>query len=67
MVRGFRNGASATAAWALVTRVMELPWSPAPVALAGVLLAAVAAVLAVGGAGLWRLVALPAAPVLRNA
>jgi putative ABC transport system permease protein len=55
------------AAWTLVTQVMELPWSPAPAALVGVLLAAVAAVLAVGGAGLWRLVALPAAPVLRNA
>jgi putative ABC transport system permease protein len=55
------------AAWVVVARVMELPFSPAPASLAGVLLAAVAAVLAVGAAGLWRLVALPAAPILRNA
>lgn len=56
------------AAWAVVARVMDLAaWTPAPLALAGVLLGTVAAVLAVGGAGLWRLAALPTAPVLRNA
>lgn len=55
------------AAWLVVTRVMELPWAPALLPVAGVLLASVLAVLAVGGAGLARLVALPAAPVLRNA
>ena len=44
------------AAWLVVTQVMSLPWSPAPLALAGVLGGAVLAVLAVGGASLWRLI-----------
>ena len=48
------------AAWLVVTQVMTLPWSPAPLALLGVLAAAVLAVLVVGGASLWRLIALPA-------
>ena len=55
------------AAWLVVTQVMSLPWSPAPLALASVLGAALLAVLAVGGASLWRLISLPAAPVLRGA
>lgn len=55
------------AAWVVVTWVMTLPFSPAPLSLALVLILAVLAVLVVGGAGLWRLVALPPAPVLRNA
>ena len=45
------------AAWLVVTQVMSLPWSPAPLALAGVLAWRVLAVLAVGGASLWRLIA----------
>ena len=49
------------------TQVMGLPWSPAVLPLAAVLLAAIAAVLAVGGGSLWRLIGLPAAPVLRSA
>ncbi|MFO1073103.1 MAG: FtsX-like permease family protein [Geminicoccaceae bacterium] len=54
------------AAWVLVRRVMDLAWSPALASLASVLLASVATVLLVGGAGLWRLVALPSGPVLRE-
>lgn len=55
------------AAWLVVTQVMDLPWSPALLPLGGVLLTAVLAVVGVGAVALWRLVALPAAPVLRNA
>ncbi|MEK0085481.1 ABC transporter permease [Benzoatithermus flavus] len=55
------------AAWVVVDRVMHLPFSPAPFPLAGVLLLTVAAVLAVGAVSLWRLIGLPAAPVLREA
>jgi putative ABC transport system permease protein len=55
------------AAWLVVTQAMALPWSPAPLALAGVLGLAVLAVLAVGALSLWRLIGLPAAPVLREA
>jgi putative ABC transport system permease protein len=55
------------AAWLVVTQAMTMPWSPAPLALAGVLALAVLAVLAVGAVSLWRLVGLPAAPVLRGA
>jgi putative ABC transport system permease protein len=55
------------AAWLVVTQAMILPWSPAPLALAGVLGLAVLAVLAVGALSLWRLIGLPAAPVLRDA
>jgi putative ABC transport system permease protein len=55
------------AAWLVVSRVMHLPFSPALLSLAIVLLVAVLAVLAVGAASLWRLVGLPAAPVLRQA
>ena len=55
------------AAWLVVTQVMGLPWSPAALPLAAVLLAAIAAVLAVGAGSLWRLIGLPAAPVLRSA
>lgn len=54
------------AAWLVVIQVMGLPWSPAPLALAGVLGGAMAAVLAVGAGSLWRLIGLPAAPVLRG-
>jgi hypothetical protein len=47
---------------------MTLPsFSPAPAALAGVLALAIAATTIVGGLGLWQLIGLPAAPVLRNA
>lgn len=55
------------AAWVVVTWVMALPFSPALLSLGLVLALAVLTVLAVGGAGLWRLVALSPAPVLRNA
>ena len=55
------------AAWALVTQVMTLPWSPALGSLLGVLAASVLAVVFVGGLSLWRLVDLPTAPVLRAA
>lgn len=55
------------AAWIVVTQVMTLTWSPALLSLGIVLLLAVVAVIGVGGAGIWRLVGLPAAPVLRNA
>jgi putative ABC transport system permease protein len=55
------------AAWVVVTQVMTLPFSMAPLSLGLVLVLAVLAVLIVGGAGLWRLVGLPPAPVLRNA
>ncbi len=54
------------AAWILVTQVMAIAWSPALLPLLGVLAAAILAVLVVGGAGLLRLVELPAAPVLRG-
>ncbi len=54
------------AAWLVVIQVMGLPWSPAPLALAGVLGGAMTAVLAVGAGSLWRLIGLPAAPVLRG-
>ena len=54
------------AAWLVVVQVMGLPWSPALLALAGVLAGAMAAVLAVGAGSLWRLIGLPAAPVLRG-
>jgi len=50
----------------LVTQVMAIAWSPALLPLLGVLVAAILAVLLVGGAGLLRLVELPAAPVLRG-
>lgn len=62
------GGALGTAAaWLVVTQVMTLPFSPAPAALAGVLALAIAAITIVGGLNLWRLIGLPAAPVLRNA
>ena len=44
---------------------MTMPWSPALLALLGVLAVAILAVLVVGGTSLWRLIELPAAPVLR--
>jgi hypothetical protein len=46
---------------------MTLPWSPAVLPLLSVLAASVLVVVAVGGASLWHLIDLPAAPVLRNA
>lgn len=55
------------AAWAVVAWVMGLPFAPAPLPLAAVLVAAIAAVLAVGAVSLWRLIRLPAGPVLREA
>ena len=55
------------AAWLLITQVMTLAWSPALPALLAVLGGAILAVVLVGGAGLWRLIDLPAAPVLRAA
>ena len=55
------------AAWLVVTQLMTIPWSPALLALLSVLAASVLAVVVVGGASLWRLIDLPAAPVLRNA
>ena len=55
------------AAWLVVTLLMTIPWSPALLALLSVLAASVLAVVVVGGASLWRLIDLPAAPVLRNA
>ena len=55
------------AAWLLITQVMTLAWSPALPALLAVLGGAILAVVLVGGAGLWRLIDLPAARVLRAA
>ncbi len=55
------------AAWLVVTQLMTMPWSPALPALLGVLMAAVLAVVVVGGVSLRRLIDLPAAPVLRSA
>jgi putative ABC transport system permease protein len=55
------------AAWLVATQLMTMPWSPELLALTGVLAASVVAVVVVGGASLWRLIDLPAAPVLRNA
>jgi putative ABC transport system permease protein len=55
------------AAWLVVTQLMTMTWSPAVAALLGVLATSVLAVVAVGGASLWRLIDLPPAPVLRNA
>ena len=55
------------AAWLVVTQLMTIAWSPAAAALLGVLAASVLAVVAVGGASLWRLIDLPPGPVLRNA
>ena len=55
------------AAWLVVTQLMTMPWSPAFPALLGVLMAAVLAVVVVGGVSLRRLIDLPAAPVLRSA
>ena len=55
------------AAWLLVTQVMELAWSPAPLSLLTVLAGSVLAVVVVGGVSLWRLIELPAAPALRAA
>ena len=55
------------AAWLVVSQAMDLTWTPAPLALLGVLGGAIAAVLAVGAASLWRLLDLPSAPVLRHA
>ncbi|MFL5338388.1 MAG: ABC transporter permease [Geminicoccaceae bacterium] len=55
------------AAWLLVTEVMTLSWSPAPLALLMVLGGSILAVVLVGGASLWRLIDLPVAPALRSA
>lgn len=55
------------AAWLVVTQLMTLAWTPAPLALGSVLLLTIAATLAVGAAGLWRLTGLPPAPVMRYA
>ena len=55
------------AAWLLVTQVMTLSWSPAPLSLLTVLGGSILAVVVVGGASLWRLVDLPVAPALRSA
>jgi putative ABC transport system permease protein len=53
------------AAWLVVTQIMHLAWVSAPLVLAGVVLLTVGATLVVGAAGLWRLVGLPPAAVLR--
>ena len=55
------------AAWVLITQVMTLPWSPAPVALLGVLTVSILGVVLVGGLSLRRLIRLPTAPALRSA
>ena len=55
------------AAWLVVTQVMGLPWSPALLPLAAVLLAAIARRPGGWRGSLWRLIGLPAAPVLRSA
>ncbi len=55
------------AAWLVVSQLMTIPWSPALAALLGVLAASVLAVVAVGGASLWRLIDLPPGPILRDA
>jgi len=54
------------AAWAVLTRVMDVPFAPLPEVAIGAAAAALAVTVALGLAGTWRILAQRPAPVLRT-
>jgi putative ABC transport system permease protein len=59
-------GVGSLAAWAIVTRLMNIPWRLDAGLVAGVIAACVAVTLAAGFSGTWRALGTKAAPLLRN-
>jgi putative ABC transport system permease protein len=59
-------GVGTLAAWAIVTRLMNIPWQMDPVLVLEVVLACIGVTLAAGFSGTWRALGVKAAPLLRN-
>ncbi|MEQ9121282.1 MAG: hypothetical protein RIM80_01760, partial [Alphaproteobacteria bacterium] len=57
----------AAGAWAIVTFLLETAWSFDPTAALMPALLALMLAVAAGGVGVWRALAAPAGPLLRNA
>ena len=66
-VSGIAAALGSVAAWLLVTRYLHVDFNWLPWTVAGVIAAAIAAVIAIGLAGTWRALGQKPAPLLRNA
>ncbi len=66
-VSGIAAALGSCAAWLLVTRYLRVDFSWLPWTVAGVIVTAVGAVIAIGLAGTWRALGQKPAPLLRNA
>lgn len=62
----FAVGAGMSAAWYVVTQVMELRFAPQPAVAGAAVLVALAVTLGLGLAGTWRILSVKPAPLLKN-